>query len=59
MSRSEPSDSRSSVPRSFALMLPAVANAYDTGSGIDLAGAGTPAASAAMRTTSALLINFS
>ena len=59
MSRSEPSDSCSSVPRSFALMLPAVAIAYDIGSGIDLVGAGTPAASAAMRTTSALLIIFS
>src|SRR6478752_6853665 len=59
MSRNEPSDSCSSVPRSFALMLPTVAKAYDIGSGIDLVGAETPAASAAIRTTSELLIIFS
>ena len=47
------------MPFSRAFALPSVAIAYDIGSGMDLVGGGTPAASAAMRTTSALLIIFS
>src|SRR6476661_2694649 len=56
INRKEPNDNCSSVPLTRALKLPIAAIVQDMASGTDFSGAGTPAASAAMRTTSALLI---
>lgn len=59
INRSEPSDSRSSVPRIRPRRLPTAAITHDTGSGTVRDGGSTPAASAAIRTTSVLGIIFS